>query len=805
MGKNWQGREYEEFERRFIQMLAQHGIRVWEVDLQRHEIIDYGFFKSKYLRKGEKNVVTNVPETIISRGAIHRDDEERCREWYQRLYNGEEGATVQLRAWQEEQQQYQWRQITAMMICDESGKAVRALCAGRDISDKKQLERRFAEETRYWNETSGAILASGRRNLTSGIWEEVVIHGMAITLPEEIRRSADYRARAEYFLLSVDIAQEDEEKLAPEYLLREYARGVREVSFEYNARTIESGETVRIRVECCLRKRPETGELIAFYYESDITQEFCTRSIMDSIMKYEYELVGVLFAAVGSIYSIGKKDDHSTSLPQLKSNNYDEAAVRFMQNYGCGDNLRELTDAMRLTYILERLEAENTYIIEFDVREPDGKVRRKELRYSYINREQKLIAVSRRDVQDIVMAEKEKQEELERALNLAERANGAKSEFLSRMSHEMRTPMNAIIGLLALAGQEIDNKEAVQDYLEKMKVSSKLLMNLINDVLDMAKIESGKLELHPENCDFDELVEGIETVILPLCEQKDIQFVQEKKKSGVCILVDRLRFQQVFLNLLSNAIKFTPEGGSVCFRYKGQREGARLMLEFEVADNGMGMSKEFQKRMFQPFTQEERGDNTSAQGTGLGLAITKAIIDKMGGTIKVDSHLGHGTRFIIRVGFQVVQGNSDNVRTLPTEINQGQENLQSRMILLVEDHPMNQLIARRILQNNGAQVVTVDNGKAAVEFLESQSGQSIDAVLMDIRMPVMDGITATSLIRKLPVAWAREIPIIAMTANAFEEDMEKTKEAGMDYHLAKPIEPTLLIKTLQECISRYRS
>lgn len=789
-----------ELERRFVQMLIQNGLWAWELDLRRHEIINSSYLPMQNPSGMNDAVIANVPESIIAKGIIHRDDAERCREWYRKLYRGESQASVQLRAWIEERQDYVWQQLTATVMCDADGKPVRALCSGRDISDIKQLERRFAEETRYWEEISGSILATGRRNLNTGTWEEVVIHGMAITLPEEIRRTTDYRTRAGYFLLDVDISQEDDEKLAPEYLIREYARGVRNLSFEYNARTIERSEQVRVRVDCSLRKRPDTGELVAFYYERDITQEFCIRSIMDSIMKYEYDLVGVLFAASNSIYSKGK--ENATSLPQLKSNNYNEVCVRFMRQYACGDNVEEVTEAMQLHYILERLKTDNTYIVEFDVREPNGEVRRKELRYSYISREEQLIAISRRDVQDIVTREKEKQEALEKALNIAEHANLAKSEFLSRMSHEMRTPMNAIIGLVSLAGQEIEKKEAVSDYLEKIKVSSRLLMNLINDVLDMAKIESGKMELHEENCSFDSLVEGIEKVISPLCEQKGINFLLESGKRDDYILVDKLRFQQVFLNLLSNAIKFTPEGGSIYFKCRSRQEGRHLCVEAEVADSGIGMSEDFQKRMFQSFTQEERVESASVQGTGLGLAITKAIVDKMGGTIQADSHLGHGTRFVIQVSFPLMQKEEDASYRNVSEGAEQIEGLQGRTILLVEDHPMNQLIARRILQNNGAKVVTMDNGEAAVNFLREHGAKEIDAVLMDIRMPIMDGITATKLIREFPDEQMQKLPIIAMTANAFEEDVQKTKEAGMDFHLAKPIEPSLLLQTLRECIDR---
>ncbi len=786
----------------FVQMLLENGMRVWEFDMREHKLYSYTFEQEQtsnaYL--GNERVIENVPDSIIASGMIHSDDVHRFRELYEKMYLGEQQASTQLRAWVDMRKTYVWVQVSGTVIDDEDGVPSRALFLSRDISEMKQLERRFAEEARYWEKMSGSILATGRRNLTTGLWEEVVIHGMAITLPEEIRRTTDYRARAGYFLLEVDISEEDNEKLAPEYLIAEYVRGVRSLSFEYNAKTIESSEPVRIRVDCSLRKRPETQEVVAFYYETDVTQEFCLRSMMDSMMKHEYDLVGILFAASNSIYAEGKKSDKLTALPSLKSNNYDETAQEFMQKYACGDSAEALKDAVRLERVIEHLNNENTYIVEFDIREPDGEVRRKELRYSYMDRESALIAVSRRDIQDIVTAEKEKQEKLESALNFAEQANGAKSEFLSRMSHEMRTPMNAIVGLVTLAKQELDDKDAIRDYLDKIGVSGRLLMNLINDVLDMAKIESGKMELHEERCCIGALIEDIESIISPLCEQKGIDFISEGTKNSDYILVDKLRFRQIFINLLSNATKFTPQEGVIYFKYYSRYEGTRLAVEMEVADSGVGMSEEFQKRMFLPFTQEECEGNASSQGTGLGLAITKAIVDQMGGTIHVDSHLGHGTRFVIKASFPLVPSQEDvDAKNVGTE-ETAKESLKGRTILLVEDHPMNQLIARRILQNNGAKVITLDNGKAAVEYMADTKAAEIDAILMDIRMPVMDGLTAAKQIRRLPDARMSRIPIIAMTANAFEEDVEKAMEAGMNFHLAKPIEPVRLIEILQEYI-----
>lgn len=798
MGEVRKPGEGEEVESRFIQMLVQNGLWAWDFDIRRREIIKFRFLKQSDPYGYEEEVIENVPESIIARGTIHKDDVEKYRQLYRRIYSGEKQVTGQIRAWDYLKQEYTWYQLTFTVIHDVNGEAVRALCSSRDISEAKRIEQRFLEENRYWEEISSSMIATGRRNLTTGRWEEVIIHGMSITLPEAIQQLDDYRARAGYFLFQVEISDEDNEKLTPEYLIRQYGKGIRSTSLEYNAKTMEKGEPIRVKMDCRVLKRPQTGDLIAFYYESDITQEYCVNSIMNSLINYEYELVGVIFASSNSIYS--KAKGYKTSLPELKSNDFNSVSEKFLREYACGEDMDEIVRSMQLPCIMENLENKDIYIVEFNLREPSGEIRRKEIHFSYISREEQMIAVSRRDVEDIVQEEKAKQEQLEQVLNLAERANSAKSEFLSRMSHEMRTPMNAIIGLVTLAEQETGNPEIIKDYLKKIKASGKHLMNLINDVLDMSKIESGKMELHVESCQFDTMMDGVESVISPLCEQKRIRFVEEGERREEFVLVDRLRFQQVLLNLLSNAVKFTPEGGDVYFKYYGRCEEEVLVTEIEVADNGIGMSEEFQKQMFSPFTQEQREETLSVQGTGLGLSISKAIIDKMGGTIQVDSHLGAGTRFVIRVSFPLVKEESGDKLDDELKKEEGEDGLRGRQILLVEDHPMNQLIARRILQNNGIQVVTADNGEAAVELFRQNRAGYFDAILMDIRMPVMDGIAATRVIRGLPREDARMIPIIAMTANAFEDDVQKTREAGMNVHLAKPIEPTLLLKTLKEWI-----
>ena len=790
-------RQRTELENRLVQLLDQNGVWAWEYDMKRRMVIKYPFMRENPYGEGGE-VILDVPNSIIAKNLIHKDDVESYLQLFRRLYNGENQASVQVRGWFDDRKEYVWQEIMATVICDADGERNRVLFSARDISDAKQLEQRFLEENQYWEELSASMLATGRRNLTTGRWEEVTIHGMPVILPDEVQSAEDYRRRVEYFLLDVDISEEDNEKLTPGYLIEQYAKGVRNISVEFGARTMERGETIRVQVDCRVSMRPDTGEMIAFYYESDITQDFCMRNIMNAIIDHEYELVGVIFAENNSVYFRGKR--YTSSAPEMMSNNFDMESEKFIRSYVYSDAVDDFVRATQLEYIQRMLESQEAYIVECDVRERTGEIRRKELCYSYIDRNKGLIALSCRDVQNTIQLEQERQERLSQALNLAEQASNAKSEFLARMSHEMRTPMNAIIGLATLAEQDVENPSAVRDYLDKIQTSSRLLLNLINDVLDMAKSESGKMELHVEECKVDTLMDAIPSIILPLCEQKGILFVNDITDCSDVVRVDKLRFQQVVINLLSNAVKFTPEGGNVYLRCHSRKEGAFVLLETEVADNGMGMSEEFQKQMFQPFTQEQRQGVTPVQGTGLGLAITKAIIDKMGGTIQVDSHLGAGTRFIIRVKFPLVEEKKGASTDVSADQKSREEGFKGCQILLVEDHPMNQLIARQLLQNSGAGVVTVNNGSEAVELLKRQGACGFDAVLMDIRMPVMDGLTAARIIRQLPIEGAQTIPIIAMTANAFEEDVQSSREAGMNYHLAKPINPELLLKTLRKCM-----
>ena len=382
---------------------------------------------------------------------------------------------------------------------------------------------------------------------------------------------------------------------------------------------------------------------------------------------------------------------------------------------------------------------------------------------------------------------------LDDALEEAKEANMAKSTFLSTMSHDIRTPMNAIIGLTGLAQKEV-KIDTIKEYLEKIATSGDFLLGLINDILDMSKIENGDMQLNPEPMTMDSFIHSIDTVIRPLMEQRKINFECKVGNVPECIVVDKLRFQQIFLNLLSNASKFTPENGNVSFcidSLPSREEKTGLCLV--VRDNGVGMSEEFLEHLYDPFAQEKSRLSNHTKGTGLGLAIVKKLVDAMGGTISVKSKLGEGTEFRVELCVPIAEmENKDSVK------DHTEKSLQGTKVLLVEDNEINLYMAKIILEEAGCVVSTAENGKEAVDMFTESPAETFDVILMDVRMPVMDGVEAAKAIRKSERADARKIPIIAMTADAFAEERKRTADAGMNAHLTKPIDAVKLYETLTE-------
>ena len=384
------------------------------------------------------------------------------------------------------------------------------------------------------------------------------------------------------------------------------------------------------------------------------------------------------------------------------------------------------------------------------------------------------------------------------ALDAAENANRAKTIFLNNMSHDIRTPMNAIVNFTELAQTSVDDKKQTADYLSKISVSSKHLLSLINDVLDMSRIESGMFTLVEETINIASQIEDLKTIIQPALEEKKLHFsVDISNIKNQTVQTDKLRLNQILLNILSNAIKFTNEGGNISLNVSEEeiktesKHSQTSLFEFRIKDNGIGMSREFQKIIFDSFTRERTSTVSGIQGTGLGMAITKKIVDMLGGTIEVQSEEGQGSEFIVKLTFKISSEKIEQIAPTPIEAD-----FKGKRVLLAEDNEMNQMIAVANLENVGFAVEVANDGLEAVEKINSNPAGYYDVILMDIQMPRMDGYEAARKIRVMADSKKASVPIVAVTANAFGEDCEAALKAGMNKHLAKPYDIPQIIQTL---------
>jgi len=405
-------------------------------------------------------------------------------------------------------------------------------------------------------------------------------------------------------------------------------------------------------------------------------------------------------------------------------------------------------------------------------------------------------------IQDLI---RRKHEAMEREKIRAVEGSLAKSQFLFNMSHDIRTPMNAIIGYTTLARQQ-DDPAVLHDYLDKIDTSSHHLLTLINDILEMSRIESGKLELQFVPTDLPALFGEIHDLFAEQMKQKQLDFsTHTSQVQDPCAWCDRKNLTRVLLNVVSNAYKFTPEGGTISMSlWEISGDDGYGSYEMRVRDSGIGMSQAFVEKMFNAFERERTSTDSGVEGTGLGLSITKRIVDLMGGTIEVLTSPGNGTELVIRVRLKLAEAadlpREENAADEPAPDGDGPVDFNGRRLLLVEDNQINMEIASMILTQMGFEVETAENGRIAVDKVAASEPGTYDLVLMDIQMPVMDGYTATRTIRALDDPALAGVPIVAMTANAFAEDVQAAMDAGMQAHIAKPVDIAVLHRTLEEVL-----
>ena len=530
---------------------------------------------------------------------------------------------------------------------------------------------------------------------------------------------------------------------------------------------------------------------------TDITESVREQKALLNMLAYTFDLAGFLNLATGG-FVIHTRETVLRNLAPYTTEDFDLALEKFVRHADTEEGQDEIRGQLSMEVMLARLaEQPEGYEFSFPCRSETG-LRHKQISVLWGGENHQTICLVRADVTDVLRADQQTREQLKNALALAREASQAKTDFLSSMSHDIRTPMNAIVGMTELALARRDNPVQIDESLAVIRTASEHLLRLINDILDMSRIESGHIVLVKELFSQREEVEKIVTRALALAGKKGQTFSHSFQVRHDKCIGDVLRIHQILENLISNAVKFTPEGGRVSFAVTElpQKNEQIGWYRFVVADTGIGISPEDIPHIFEVFFRVESARVGHTEGSGLGLSIIKNIVDYKGGTIKVESEPGQGTRFTVDLPLHLAD--APDAQAPPEVAESAEENvdISGLRVLLVEDNEVNQLVAQRILESEGVAVSIADNGKAGWEAFESSAPDAFDAVFMDIQMPVMDGYEATRAIRRSGHARAADIPVIAMTANAFAGDVRRCLNAGMNAHIAKPIEPGKLFELL---------
>ena len=906
-------------------------VNFWTYDFEKRQIIQT-LNSQKY--HGFDMIVANVPESLIECGYVRQDSVADFLKLYEDLRSGVKAASAEIWFRTIDNDGWWCERINYNNVFDKYGKLVFSHAVGTDITAKKIAEQKYQEEIAYKNAIiSSKVLCSMRVDLTTGVVEDVDSYN-----PNFINKYRDnnYAKCLELMtqtLINTEQQSNIREQLAATALLKLFAKGETVKSYKMQ-RQIANGSYHWVEITVKLFQKPNSDHVIGFLYSNDIDNKVVFNQVLKQIANYNYDIICQIDALSNKYYLYAYND---TKFPIDKAEEtYEETIATYLQHKMSPKDAEEVIYRVKLATILKELENKKTYSLTCNMIDNEGKVHNKMIRFSYLDPQIKTLLYTQSDVTEIVESEKQHQAILNDALFAAQQASRAKTEFLSRMSHEIRTPMNAIIGMSALATENVNDPEQVEDCLSKVNISAKFLLSLINDILDLSRIESGKVSVKKERIAFEELLKGINTIAYAQAQAKGINYnVILTNKTEDYYIGDAMKLQQVLINILGNAIKFTPSGGRVQLIITQEEVTEETaVLKFVVKDTGEGISKEFLPHIFEAFSQQHIGTTSMYGGTGLGLAICKNLITLMNGDISVTSTEGSGSQFTVKVklgvclackikeressfihfslmsalvidndiisykqtekvlkglglkvthldsGYSAVlrvrallekgdkynliiidgtQSTRDGIKTTQelrklvpldtlivmcchdwtaieteariagvntfikkplnkediTAILEKYSHLKNlkrdvpqvanydftgHRVLLVEDNRLNIEVAKRLLLSKNLNVVVAENGKLGYEVFKASPLNYYDAILMDIRMPVMDGLTSTIAIRALNRADSKTIPIIAMTANAFDEDIEKTKEAGMNAHLAKPIEPKIMFKTLAEYI-----
>ena len=641
--------------------------------------------------------------------------------------------------------------------------------------------------------------------------ERIVHLRHAFDLPEECSYTK--------FLESVtwDLSDSEREKFMSRmdvsYLMDSYITGKYEIWFDINKPNFE-GDSFWTRNTVILTQDKNSDDILGLAVVKNIT----TNYKREEEKVYQLEIINALSIDYTNVFMVNlmtnrirvvRMNDVAGAFynDDFGEQYYDDALDFYIDVSVYADDRDMMKMAFSRDNILRQLIKRETFYVNFrsNINNNLAYMKLKVVRIGDI-KETGNFLLAFMNVDDEIEHEMKQKKLLQDTLNMAESASHAKTMFLSNMSHDIRTPMNAIIGFTTLAQNHINDPAVMQTYLDKIKSSSNHLLSLINDVLDMSRIESGKMKINNNACSIEKIVSDVDTVMQSQIQIKHLEYSLIKRGNlSRFVLCDSLRMNQILINLVSNAVKYTPEYGKIQFMITEMPAISEdsSSYQFRIKDSGIGMSKKFQEKLFQPFERDENKSNSKIQGTGLGLAITKSLVDRMEGSIFVKSEEGKGSEFLVCFDFKNAKEGD-----VPVDEEKKQNVYETSVInkfkdvriLLVEDNELNRDIARELLQTVGFILDEAENGKQAIQMVSDAPSGHYKVILMDVMMPLMNGYDATTQIRALEDRQKSGIPIIAMTANAFEEDKNQAMECGMDGFISKPFDINDLLSKLSDMI-----
>jgi len=780
-------------ENRFKLAISGAKMLVWEYDIK-NKCARYPQ-GTEIGKIGREVILYDFPTRLFNKDIVVEEQRDEFREFYKRVDFGEE-RELKGTFWMLNSTSNIKRcvEISYFVVRDEASNGIIAYGMSRDVTEQKFTEKRFREELAFRNKTGDTIISTSCVNLTLGILENLR-YGESYVKDEKIITTIDYRERSMHFLEECEMTDEQAQNLSVENLLRLFEKGVTEVREEYFAK-LKDGKKIWVCVDVNILKSPKTGNILAFFYNKDMTKEKMSSIISENILSQNYLEVGVIDTS-SNVYT--RFYSSGTNINRFNNTfEFEGGMAVFCEKRVTERDRKRVKKYMTIPYITSAIKKQGSLEFQFLGLDRNGEEEYNSMLIKPLFKDRDDILLSTRSNVDVIVRDSEKKEKkLKKAMEEAKKANEARSDFFAGISHDMRTPMNAIIGMSAL-GVDESKDETIKKYFTNIDASAHFLLGLINDALDSSQIEKNVLTLTNEPYLMEEFKHYVNSMVRSLCDAKKIEFTMTTSDNlAKCVSTDKLRFNQIFFNLLSNAVKFTPEKGRIDFIIEFvSRSNGVIVQRFIVRDTGIGMSKDFQKKMFNQFTREGSSSmNTS--GTGLGLFITKYVVELMGGTISVSSEVGKGSEFVVELALQEIEVDSSLAESKDRLLQEDSDIiLKGKRVLLCEDNEMNSQIAVRVLEKKGMLVDCVPDGKAGLEKFNNSDEGYYDVVLMDVRMPVMDGLEATKVIRNLERMDSKKVPIIAMSANTHKNDVEIALKAGMSAHIGKPFDVKELYKVI---------